>query len=378
MPDLTPNLGLKKPLGNETVSRAAYNENLDTLDAKAAKASDLAAHLADYAPHIPYAAASGSAYAYTVTLSPAPAAYTEGMALSLKINVDNTGASTLNVNGLGAKPIKKPNGNDVSAGNLKAGSIYTLRYNGTNFILQGSDSSGNAIPGDVIAGKTFSNDEDTDLVGTLALTGNAAVGDVISGKTFYNTNPKSKQTGTMPNQGAIVITPGTSNKAIAAGYHNGSGYVVGDADLVPANIKSGKNIFNVAGNVIEIVTTLEAGDNSWVSSDNVVAVSTTYFEKKKEIKVNASGTLRVYWEAKYQVDHATYVIYSRVYINGTAVGDTYSNGDDYYIPFTEDITVNAGDLVQLFARVSNSSYLGYVRNFRLCTSLPYPSASIEV
>jgi len=37
MPDITPNLGLKKPLGNETVSRAAYNENLDILDNNAVK-----------------------------------------------------------------------------------------------------------------------------------------------------------------------------------------------------------------------------------------------------------------------------------------------------------------------------------------------------
>ncbi len=41
MPDVTPKLGLKKPLGNETVSRTAYNENLDILDANVAKAEDL-------------------------------------------------------------------------------------------------------------------------------------------------------------------------------------------------------------------------------------------------------------------------------------------------------------------------------------------------
>ncbi len=51
MPTVTPNLGLKKPLGNETVSRAAYNENLDILDEAAASADDLAAHLADTMPH---------------------------------------------------------------------------------------------------------------------------------------------------------------------------------------------------------------------------------------------------------------------------------------------------------------------------------------
>jgi hypothetical protein len=91
----------------------------------------------DYIRQPGYAAATGTANAYAVTLNPAPTAYVEGMAVAVKINVDNTGAATINVNGLGAKPIKKPNGSDVSAGNLKAGSVYTLRYNGTNFILQG-------------------------------------------------------------------------------------------------------------------------------------------------------------------------------------------------------------------------------------------------
>ncbi|WP_337100929.1 gp53-like domain-containing protein [Paenibacillus sp. YIM B09110] len=32
MPDITPRIGLKKPLGNEVFSRAGYNENLDTLE----------------------------------------------------------------------------------------------------------------------------------------------------------------------------------------------------------------------------------------------------------------------------------------------------------------------------------------------------------
>lgn len=39
MPDLTPNLGIKKPLGNENVSRASFNENWDILDAGVAPRS---------------------------------------------------------------------------------------------------------------------------------------------------------------------------------------------------------------------------------------------------------------------------------------------------------------------------------------------------
>lgn len=104
-----------------------------------------------------------------------------------------------------------------------------------------------AAVGDVEKGKTFYAGGEK-RTGTLELTGNAAVGDVLAGKTFYNTSLKTKHTGTIPNRGAVVITPGTTNQTIAAGYHNGQGYVKGDANLVPGSILAGKNIFGVAGN----------------------------------------------------------------------------------------------------------------------------------
>ncbi len=103
-----------------------------------------------------------------------------------------------------------------------------------------------AVVGDVESGKTFYS-AGAKKTGTLALSGTAGTGDVLSGKTFYNTALKTKRTGTMPNQGAAVITPGTSNKAIVAGYHNGQGYVKGDADLIAGNIKQGVSIFDVVG-----------------------------------------------------------------------------------------------------------------------------------
>lgn len=101
------------------------------------KQDDFASHLADNTKHIPYAVATGSANTYAVTLSPAPTAYVDGMAICVKINVASTGASTLNVNGLGAKTILDSLGNAITSGGLKAGVPYTLRYNGTNFIVQG-------------------------------------------------------------------------------------------------------------------------------------------------------------------------------------------------------------------------------------------------
>jgi hypothetical protein len=155
----------------------------------------------------------------SITLSPAPSSYYEGLCFAFRNEVQNTGPVTINVNGLGAKSIKKPNGNDLAPGNLKAGSVYTVRYNGTNFILQGSDSSGDAMPEHVLAGKTFSNDSDTGI------------------------------TGTMPNQGKKILTPTTTNIAIPQGYHDGTGYVQGSSNLKSENIKEGVNIFGVTGSL---------------------------------------------------------------------------------------------------------------------------------
>lgn len=208
-------------------------------------------HLSDYVLQVPYAEATGSANTYAVTLNPIPSAYVDGMAIAVKINVNNTGASTININGLGAKTIKKPNGNDVSAGNLKAGSIYSMRYNGTNFILQGSDAAGDATPGDVLSGKTFSNDGG-EQTGTLELTGNAAVGDVLNGQTFYNTDAKTKVTGSMTNRGAITITPGKTAQNIPVGYHNGSGQVENlGGNATAGDVLSGKTFSsNTAGRAV--------------------------------------------------------------------------------------------------------------------------------
>lgn len=55
-------------------------------------------------------------------------------------------------------------------------------------------------------------------------------------------------TGNIPSQAAQTITPGTTDKTIAAGkYLSGEQTIKGDANLVAGNIKSGVSIFGVAG-----------------------------------------------------------------------------------------------------------------------------------
>lgn len=185
----TANYALKKiELNDSPPDITVINPNWETIDQKLKEleVSDVT-HKADYVSHTGYANATGSANAYIATLTPALSAYQEGVSLRLKINVANTGAATANVNGLGAKAIKKQNGNPVTAGNLKAGLIYTLVYDGTSFLQQGEGGEyGNVTPNDVRLGKTFGT-EDGVANGTLNLTNlipsNIKVGVVIDGKT---------------------------------------------------------------------------------------------------------------------------------------------------------------------------------------------------
>jgi hypothetical protein len=63
----------------------------------------------------------------------------------------------------------------------------------------------------------------------------------------------------MPDNGAVTLVPTTTDVAIAVGYHNGSGYVEGDVDLVAGNIAQGVNLFGVNGTLTGGSSTYNAG-----------------------------------------------------------------------------------------------------------------------
>lgn len=79
-----------------------------------------------------YAVATGT-NDLTLTLAPALTQYVNGMPIYLKAAATNTGAMTLNVNGLGAKAIKKNASEALVAGDVRSGAVITVAYDGTNF-----------------------------------------------------------------------------------------------------------------------------------------------------------------------------------------------------------------------------------------------------
>lgn len=94
-------------------------------------------------PRIPvaYAIDASGSDAYAITPSPVITAYSAGQQVTFKAGTANTGASTINVNGLGAKSIKKDVSLDLSTGDILLGQVVTLVYDGTNFQLTSKPST---------------------------------------------------------------------------------------------------------------------------------------------------------------------------------------------------------------------------------------------
>ncbi len=70
---------------------------------------------------------------YAITLSPVPTSYATGMVVHFKAGTANTGASTLNVNALGAKTLKRDYNVDTDTGDILANQMVTVIYDGINF-----------------------------------------------------------------------------------------------------------------------------------------------------------------------------------------------------------------------------------------------------
>lgn len=77
----------------------------------------------------------GTANAITVSLLAAPASYVAGMRFTFVAGSTNTGAVTINVSALGVKNVMKPFAVALTAGDIIAGQIVDVQYDGTQFII---------------------------------------------------------------------------------------------------------------------------------------------------------------------------------------------------------------------------------------------------
>ncbi len=153
---------------------------------------------------------AGSGDAFTATLSPAITAYATGMYVLLKANRTNTGASTLNLNGVSATAIRKYNGTTALVANdILSGQSYLLQHDGTFWILlnpsypsfYGANLQGLTAsrPLDLDASKNLQSPTATDFKTThsIASSGNNADITGLTGLTIDTWSPTVTASGSM-------------------------------------------------------------------------------------------------------------------------------------------------------------------------------------
>ncbi len=246
MPTETANYGFTKDNEDEFYNVNTVNANLDKIDTEMKRIENTIPTVSPTDSVKWLGTVTGTANTLTVTHA-AITSYSDGLGVSFAANANSSAAATLNINSLGAIPIKKANGTAVT--NLKVGGVYTLRYSGSAFILQGEGGTGNAQPKDVRTGKTFTND-DGEKTGTLvayAVGESIPIEKIIPSNTPFVALPLYSNYGAIFNgvvanktplifdwkNGYLLVASGVSYKTY--NLNNGSPYVIAEAFMVSGN-----------------------------------------------------------------------------------------------------------------------------------------------
>jgi hypothetical protein len=192
---------------------------------------------------------------YTVTVTPSLAAYSANQEFTIKFTNANTSTATLNVSSLGAKSIVKNGSVDLESGDISAGQILKLIYDGTNFQIVSNPSKllrlgGNTTGANITVGTNDAYSFGIETNGTTRVTWDS------SGLAGFNVSPfypiHIRSITTTPSTGIVTRIEGT-------GVTNGAGSlsVLSSASYNPGDLSSNPN-----GNVnIAAIQGVSAGSN---------------------------------------------------------------------------------------------------------------------
>lgn len=116
-----------------------------------------------------FAVDTGTENAAVIAPVPAVAAYTAGLTVTLRPAATTTGPVTLAVSGLDAEDVKLASGSDLPPGAMRAGGIYFLVYDGTDFILTNPEIDTTPAVGSVIGSASAVYDANEDLETVIPL-----------------------------------------------------------------------------------------------------------------------------------------------------------------------------------------------------------------
>ena len=266
----------------------------------------------------------------------------------------------------------KNNGNVAGTISTKDGSytIPTGYHSGAGTVKISDTEKAKIIPANIkkgvtILGQTGTCEAGTTTSGTDTTDATASASDIRSGKTAYVNG--RKLTGTIPNQAAQTITPGTTDKTISSGkYLSGTQTIKGDSKLVASNIKSGISIFGVTGTYTGsssgsssgsgLPNTIIAGDTPVIANwTGMNITSTTMTDTKISITIKRAGTYRFKIPAVAKSSFSSGSPTVSLYKNGTSANSTtITSSTVECVSF--DLECAVGDVISVYAKAVGSNY----------------------
>lgn len=170
---------------------------------------------------------STNAYVYTPSNVSFPTAYVQGETYTFLANFTNTGASTLNINSLGAKNIFQKGSSGVTAltgGEIQNGDLVTVQYDGTRFQLMSGIAVNNSFTASSVStltNKTYDTSGSGNVfkIGGTSITGVTGSGASVLTATLF---PKYIS-GLLPTSiagtsttGSLTVTSGSATSSALA------------------------------------------------------------------------------------------------------------------------------------------------------------------
>ena len=244
---------------------------------------------------------TGSANTYAIALTPAVTAYVAGQVFHFKAANASSGASTLNVNALGAKNIKKKNDQDIAAGDIEQNAIVSVIYDGTSFqmLSQLGTSAGSmsswTLSGDSGSNQTVEDGNTVDIAGgtgidtvagstdTVTISIDSTVPQLATTNAFTGVNRNAL---TVDNDGSFDMNANNNFKCTPSGnfaltftnFADGqSGYILlinsgGHTVSLHANSKGDANIATTVSSAgTYLISYLSDGTNAYLTNSAIFA-----------------------------------------------------------------------------------------------------------
>lgn len=273
---------------NNSAPPNGWPEQMNYSEVNNSAREGMSAHARHYADMNGTLNSTGSSSSYALASNRTLSGYASGLAFKFQANHGNTGAATLNVNGLGAKSIRRPDGSDLSSGDIGANQYCDVFYQGVYFVLttitnnnqlangagyvtssgwtSGNDGAGSGLDADLLDGLHAD-----DILAIRQNLKNSSYTLALSdiGKSIYHSN-SAAYTWTIPPNSSVAFPVGAAITMINDASANVNITIARGSGVTQILAGDGTNQ-NCTLARYGVATIIKVGTNKWYCSGNGVS-----------------------------------------------------------------------------------------------------------